>query len=299
MIRPRRGFALLSTLAILASLAAVALAASESARTDLSASRNRIELRRAHWLAEGCLAVARAAIDAALASADAARGASPWDSLDHRVDTARTGCELSLRPVGLELDVGSASEEQLLGLLRAASVREGEADSMAAALADWRDADDVPRGAGAERGWYRALGRQAPRNAAIASRTELLRVRGFDRHPTVVAMLGVEAGRVLLERAPLPVVAAVSGVSPEVVAALATMRASGRIDGDVLAQLLASMPGGGARYADFARGTTATSPDAWLLTAVARSGEPAAASGIELRLVRAGARAAVVRRRLW
>jgi hypothetical protein len=51
-------------------------------------------------------------------------------------------------------------------------------------------------------------------------------------------------------------------------------------------------------YQDLAS-LTAPVPDAWIVTARGRSGTPALTAAVQVRLVRAGARAAVVRRRSW
>jgi hypothetical protein len=53
-----------------------------------------------------------------------------------------------------------------------------------------------------------------------------------------------------------------------------------------------------SRYADLAR-LTVTEPDAWILESRATAGEPTITEVVELRLVRAGARAAIVRKRKW
>jgi hypothetical protein len=53
-----------------------------------------------------------------------------------------------------------------------------------------------------------------------------------------------------------------------------------------------------ASYAELARATTAV-PDAWIIVARGWSGIPRVTADVELRLVRAGWRAAIVRRRTW
>jgi hypothetical protein len=53
-----------------------------------------------------------------------------------------------------------------------------------------------------------------------------------------------------------------------------------------------------ARYPDLVRLTT-TEPEAWILTARASAGVPAVTVVVEVRLARAGTRAAIVRRRVW
>jgi Tfp pilus assembly protein PilX len=75
-----RGFALLAVLWVVVALAALTGAGVLSERTGGRVTRNRIALARAHWAAEGCLAVALSALDS---TARAARplGAISGDTL--------------------------------------------------------------------------------------------------------------------------------------------------------------------------------------------------------------------------
>jgi general secretion pathway protein K len=196
------------------------------------------------------------------------------------------------------VDVNNADAEQLITLLQAIGIERPRADSMADALLDWRDPDDVPRALGAERDWYRAAGRFMPRNGPLADVRELRQVRGFDVTSVPDSLLGaiftVEPGRLLWNRAPIAVLASVPGLSDEALARIAERRAAGMplssatdlaaVLSPTARQLLES------RWSDV-QGLTGDRPDAWVLTA--RSGM----ATIELRLAAAGARAAVVRRR--
>ena len=188
MIPPRRnrnGFALLAALWVTVGLSVMALAGLLVARGVVSAARNRMTLTRGQWRAEDCLARARVAIDDALT----ARAPSAWGALDRAVATSpvitQAACDVSLVPTGMAIDVNAADAEHLLAPLRAIGIAESRADSMADALLDWRDTDDIPRPMGAERDWYRTAGRFPPRNGPLADLRESRRVRGFDE--TVVS----------------------------------------------------------------------------------------------------------------
>lgn len=71
------------------------------------------------------------------------------------------------------LNLNRASGEELQRLLGDPSLTD--------AVLDWRDRDDDPRPAGAERETYEALHRVPPRNDAFAAVAELQHVLGFER----------------------------------------------------------------------------------------------------------------------
>lgn len=302
----RRGFALLATLWVVIALAALGAAGSLAAHRAIDTSRNRVNLTRAAWRAEGCAEVARAVIDDALrgAASDPARGAAVWDDLDTLVaqsaTIAQSKCRIHLAAAGSRLDINAADEEMLRALFRFATPSPNEADSLADALLDWRDADTLPRAGGAESAWYVARHRLAPRDGPFADRRELHRVRGFERLSGVDSLVDVEPGRVAINHAPAAVVAALPGLSSESVSRLVLARQRGEHVRDLIA--LAGPMSADARarlmqrYAKLATVVT-TEPDAWILTATSEAGQPAAAATLQLRLVRAGSRAAIVRRR--
>jgi general secretion pathway protein K len=163
----RRGFALLAVLWLIAALAALVAGGLALVRTGLGASSNRITLTRAAWAREAC-------IDIMLARgfASARDGSIGVRETRERVDLSRTTwCSLEVADPSGRLNLNLASVDALQRLI---------GDSLADALLDWRDPDDVSRPLGAESDWYRRQGRFRPRNAPLASFEELRLIRGFD-----------------------------------------------------------------------------------------------------------------------
>lgn len=300
----RRGFALPAVLWVIVGVAAVSLAGTVAARESVATAQNRVDHTRAAWRAEGCLEIARATIADGLADGEHAGIAwSNVDSILARSDLlAGAGCTIAARPAGAMLDANAAGAEQLQRLFLAAGARPGEADSLTDALLDWRDRDAEPRPMGAEGAWYRAHDELPPRDGPIADATELQRIRGMRDLPGIDTLLGVDGGRIPLGRAPLAVIASLPGVGDEAVAQLAELRSRGERPGDLLAFAAALSPEARAellaRYPELVALVT-TEPDAWIVTSSAKEGPRAVSASIEVRLVRAGTRAAVVRRRSW
>lgn len=301
MRRARRGFALMAVLWVLAISASVGLLLVRSARDAVGAARNRVSLTRATWVAEGCAERARAVIDITLH--DEVR-ANVWRTLDASLQQAQSAdCAVSLTPDDVRLDINTISDETLRALAREVSVSSTGADSLVSARADWIDADDITRAFGAERSWYRAAGLVEPRNGPLASIDELKLVRGFAAVPQLDSVLAVAPARIWLERAPAAVLAALPGFTPEAVATMLTLRAVSS-DTPVDVATLGAHLSPEARLVLVSRTQELSSlvtnePDAWVLTARATSGQPAIESIYEIRLVRSGKRAAIVRRRQW
>lgn len=305
-MRSRNGFALLAVLWVIVSLVALGVGASMVARQALGAARNRIDLTRAEWKAEGCMEELRAEIAQILLSPPAAEstGLSTWSALDKIASGRRlrnNDCSITMRPVGARLDVNVADPETLTLLLARLGVSGPRRDSMIAALMDWRDADADERVGGAERAWYVRNGRIAPRDGPFADVRELHRVRGFETLD-MDSVLDVESGRTDLNRASLAVIASLPGFSEEAVSRIAEMRGSHRSVADLSTFSGELSPGGRqlllTNYAELTR-TSVTEPDAWIVSTRANAGVPAVVAMVELRLVRAGTRAAIVRRRSW
>jgi hypothetical protein len=116
------------------------------------------------------------------------------------------------------------------------------------------------------------------------------------------SLLGTEPGRVDLWHAPLAVISALPGMSVEAVARIAEHRMRGVPISEMAALGGELSPANRqfflSRYVDLVR-MTATEPDAWILTCRAHSGEPSVSATVEVRLVHAGERVAIVRRRSW
>lgn len=304
----RGGFALLAVLWVIVALATFAFASSLAARNALASSHNRSDELRATWRANDCAERARASIAEALLATERidARSQPGWTELDAVVRAsplvAEARCSVRLEAAGSRIDVNHADGEMIDALLRRMGVDVPVRDSMVDALLDWRDPDDAPRPHGAERTWYAARARIVPRNGAFADVREIARVRGFERVRGLDSVFSIEPGRVSLTNASLEVIAALPGIDDEAVARIAEARARGaRVEdmaafaGELSSYARERML---ARYSDLVHAAT-VEPEAWILQARADGGAPAVTVVVELRLVRAGDRAAVVRRRTW
>ncbi len=302
--RTRDGFVLFAVLWVVVGLASLGLALSLVGRDAVGATQDRVNLTRAHWLAEGCVNVVRAVAAGTLADREHANAA--WRTLDQLVSSSPLvtglGCKLSMQPAGATMDVNAAGAEQLRRTFMALDVMPLSADSLVDAILDWRDADDESRPSGAERGWYVEHQHFTPRNGPIQDVRELSRVRGLDRLAGLDSVFGVDGGRVSLERAPRAVLIALPGFSEELVRRITEMRERRALPADLLTLAGALSPSArdslAARYAEVVALVT-IDPDAWVVTARARDGASPAIATVEVRLARAGARVATIRYRSW
>jgi type II secretory pathway component PulK len=310
---PRRGFALLAVLWVIVGLSAILLAAGAAARQSVGAADNRARLTRGRWAAEECAARVRARASFVL-SARPLIGPerSPWAALDSAVGVVAlppspdfVGCSATLHAAGDAMDLNTADGAQLGALLVSFGVEARRADSLADAILDWRDADALPRPAGAERDWYVARSAHPPADAPFDDVRQLADVRGVRDLPVDVraaldTLLTADAGRLTMARSPLVLLATLPGLSSEAVARLAERRLRRLRTDDLLALSSELSPAAqeaiGAHYGELIS-LLAPEPDAW----VVRSRAPPAGGGatVELRLVRSGTRAAVVRHRSW
>lgn len=300
----RRGFALIAVLWLIVAMAALGLDDSATARDSLGTAQNRINATSARWRATGCAEVVHAAVDMALGDTLTSPVAA-WDTLDMALaapGAVPAGCSVVAIAAGDRLDANTAQIDGLRATFVAAGADEARADSLADALVDWRDADSVPRAMGAENEWYRKAGRITPSNRSFESTEEIRLVRGFESADSMLALLTVERGRILLDRAPLPVIAALPGMTPEAVGRIAELRWRHEPVGD-LARLGALLSDEARRslnaaYPVLVRQVTAE-PDAWIVQVTARAGMAQSSETDELRLARAGRRAGVTRERIW
>ncbi len=286
----------------------VGAAATVDARDALNASRNRIGLERAGWIAWGCVALVQEEIDRALSrTSDPLERSARWRMLRREVDLrfARVpdSCEVALRADGDALDVNRASEEALVAYFEAAALGPDRHD-LAQALLDWVDADDSTRAQGAERAHYHRLGRIAPRNGPLADPAELRLIAGFESLPAAaLGALATTGGRVSINTAPREVLATVPGFGPELVDRLRERALRGEPLHDLLALERLVSPAAAervrARFPEIVHAAT-VDPDAWFVTARARTGVPPVEVHMEARLIRSGSGGtAVSRRRTW
>jgi type II secretory pathway component PulK len=304
ILRGRRGFAMITILWVMTIAGAMATAAALAGRNTVNATRNRVQLERAFWVAFGCAARLQAAIDDRLAEATSYEHAGDiWRGLDRAVLPLALldpdQCSASLEAAGTRLDVNTASDEVIANLLNAIDYG-GNAASLIDALADWRDSDSVARPFGAERDWYVAAQRHPPRDGPLADIRELARVRGFESLAPFDSLLTVDSGRISLATAPVTVLMSVPGFTRETAETIVAMRNAGTPLHDVISILgglsRTSADALLARYADVVRLTT-PNPDAWLLTVHAEVGLPRSIVTLTRRLVRSGRRAVVVQTR--
>lgn len=296
----RRGFALLAVLWAVVGISVLSLALGLVARETVGAAQNRVDETRARWRAEGCAEAARAAIDASLE----ARGDASWRDLDRALSaeyaTTLPECDVVLRAAGSRLDLNDATAQELRLLFRADGVTPVAADSLADAILDWRDPDTLPRASGAERHWYLQARQLVPPDAPFVSGAEVTLVRGATRVARLDTLLDVQDARVYIARAPAAVLRALPGFTDQAVDAVLELRARGALPVDMGA--IGSVVAEPARailighLADLSAAAT-LSPDAWILTTRATQGPRRVAALVELRLVRAGSRAAVTVRR--
>jgi type II secretory pathway component PulK len=226
----RCGFALVSVLAILGVVGVVTLGTMVEARLAISATTHRTTAVRARWLARGCLADARAAIDAAMLAANEGRARDRvWRNVGEVLASTASGsgspCEIVAEPAGVRADVNALDSAQLVRLFEPTAGR-ARATDYAASVLDWRDQDTVPRAGGAEVAWYSAAGRFGPGDRAFASDGELSLVKGLADEPGLVALLTTAAGPIAILHAPERVVRAVVGDDALVVENLLRRRAS-------------------------------------------------------------------------
>ncbi len=233
-MKRERGFALVAALWLLVALSIAALELARSSRALRLGAANAVEAAQARAAAQGGLEHARARL-AVLAARWQATG-DPWSRLDSALlDTTRLGearYAVRLRDASSALHLNQATEDELRRLFTALRVDAGEADRLAQAIMDWRDADDLHRGRGAERDHYERAGAAIlPRNGPFRSEAELLAVRGMTRElygqvRPFLTLLGT--GQVNLHMADRPVLLALPGMGEQAVAVLQRFRRQGR-----------------------------------------------------------------------
>jgi type II secretory pathway component PulK len=303
-----RGYALLAVLGICFGIGGLAMMIAAAAQEAVAASHNRRALTGAGWAAAGCLAQARGTLtDAMIAVApggDAVRAV--WSDVNRTLraihQPAGFHCALTAQPLGGHLDVNAADEATLAQLLRNIGMRPNQADSGAAALADWVDADDVPRPAGAERAWYQAHHRTAPSNRPFESQRELHLVRGLEGATAIDRALDVEPGPVVLNLAPAEVLELLPGFTAEAAAQVLAARARGEplrgfrdLPGVLSPDARKAWDLGSTRLP----ATAVLNPAAWVITARATGGSPPVTAVTEVRVVPSDHSIAVARRRSW
>jgi type II secretory pathway component PulK len=179
-VRGDGGFVLVSVLWLLALLTLVVLVLLSAVRLDVRAAGQMTGHAEAEALADGLMRLVALRLgDRArrpLADAGLAQDGTPM-RCEHR-DAA---VAIAATDVAGLIDLNAASPNLLEWLLRGLGVAPEKATTLAAAIVDFRDEDDVPSVNGAESAAYRAAGLgHGPKNAPFETVTELDQVLGMD-----------------------------------------------------------------------------------------------------------------------
>jgi general secretion pathway protein K len=169
-----RGVALISVLCLIAFLTAIATAVATRAVTQHRATSRLAQAIELETLADSAIRIVLLRYVSPLPRAPRWPIGAP-----QALALVGTVVEVRLERESSRLDLNFSTEEQLLATLAAQDWKMGDADSMAARIADWRDADDVARPGGAERHDYERAGvGYGPRNGPFESIAEVRQVLG-------------------------------------------------------------------------------------------------------------------------
>lgn len=171
--RHSRGIALFAVLWVLSLMAVIAASFVVTARTEVTVARNQIGAAEARALADAGLHRAMLALASEREHGARNGAARDWVFAGGKVTT-------SVQAEGGKIDLNGADAVLLQGLFTAAGAI--DPDALAAAVVDFRDADDDPQPRGAEDADYRAAGldREA-KDRPFERRDELLQVKGMTR----------------------------------------------------------------------------------------------------------------------
>jgi general secretion pathway protein K len=210
------GISLILVLWVLALLSVVAGSLVFSSRTELLMAGNLASLAQAEALADA--GVYKAIHELARPPTDLQR----WkgDGLTRLWNYQGANLRVTILDESAKVDLNAAPTVLLKGLFRSLGLAEPEADALADAVADWRDADDLRSLHGAERADYAAAGRNyGPANAPFETIDELRAVLGmsdalFRRLESLVTVHSRQAG-INTAVAPREVLLALPGSTPE------------------------------------------------------------------------------------
>lgn len=178
MMKPgkNQGIALVLVLWMTTLLTVIAASFVFSMRTDTLLAQNLVASARAQTLADA--GVQRALYETFKPVNDKQR----WkgDGATHQWEFGDATINISLLDVSGKIDLNSASDLLLKGLLKSAGLDDEKTAALLDAILDWRDPDDLRRINGAELAEYQAAGlKYKPANAPFETIDELQRVLGM------------------------------------------------------------------------------------------------------------------------
>jgi general secretion pathway protein K len=245
------GFVLIAVLWMLAILAVLVLALSNTVRLDVQSKANLTRQAQAEALADGMTLSIAARIVEQLAGQPAL--ATNGTILRCSIDGAQVA--VSITDVAGLIDLNAAPVELLARVIAGIGVPAGPAAKLAAAIGDFRDIDDEPLAGGAEAKDYRTGGMPfGPKNAPLETVEELDQVLGMT--PTILNRLRelvtvhARSPAIDLQHAPPALVAALAAGTPAT-AGIATDNARAQ-----LAAQFPSLGGGLSRTQEVTVGVT-------------------------------------------
>lgn len=223
-MRRQRGIALIMVLWVSVLIAVLLASFSLSARVEALQGRNLLDSTRARYAAEAGLH--RAAYEL--------RGNNPdtrWvaDGRVYSFDFEGAKIEVQLYDETGKVDLNVADPLLLTALFELGGLEKREAEQLAAAVADWRDPDDLVTVNGAEASEYKAAGRSyGPRNAPFETVSEVQQVLGmsFELYRELEPLMTIYSGRAQ----PNPAFASpevlqlIPGMSPDLIQLLVQQR---------------------------------------------------------------------------
>jgi general secretion pathway protein K len=174
--RSERGIALILVLWVITLLAVIAGSFVYGARNAALSTGNQVSIARARALADA--GIHRGIYELSKPTSDGARWKADGKTNTFSLDDGEI--RLVMRDETARIDLNTASDALLKGLLLSAGLDEEEANKVLDAILDWRDADDLVRPQGAERDQYEAQGLPyIPANAPFQTVAELQSVIGI------------------------------------------------------------------------------------------------------------------------
>jgi general secretion pathway protein K len=261
VLRPRRGVALLAAIWLIVGIAVVVLQFSLVARERNLLGLTAADRGRERAAALGGLASLQARMEYDLrigptgaAAQSATRAADPWFAVDSTysgttyVDSIPV--EVVARDLGTMVNINTVAETELRTMLGFVFGDVATADRLAAAIIDWRDADDNARPNGAERDAYLKDGLLVlPTNGQFREVDDLINVYGMT--PELLEVMrpyvttrGTTQYRINLNSAPEPVLRALPGMTDEILNQILSLRSAGRRITSVQQVMNASNRGG-------------------------------------------------------
>lgn len=217
IMRRNRGVALIVVLWVVMLLTVIAGNFVFTLRTETLGAGNAVALAQAEAQADG--AVHRALYAAFRPLTDAQ--AWPADGRWHEwTEADGTEIRVAVRDAAGKIDLNTASDALLVGLLQSVGVESVRAVQLVDAIADWRDGDELTRPHGAEKDEYRAAGLSyGPANAPFEVIEQVQQVLGMNSeiYARIAALITVDSHQpgVNPQVAPAAVLRAIPGVTTE------------------------------------------------------------------------------------